>query len=390
MSDVDTASPVLFETLSCETSSCENKGSNNGKVIAIATLNEEKTLNSLSIEMVDLLSKQLLAWQDDDSIACVLLQGAGLKAFCAGGDVQKLHESSVATPGGPCEYAESFFEREYRLDYLIHEYKKPLICWGHGIVMGGGLGLLAGCSHRVVTEKTRMAMPEITIALYPDVGGSWFLNKAPGRTGLYIALTAGSMNASDCLFMNYADAFIEHEHKESVLACLQKQDWQIDTETNTKLVDYVLKVYSSKSELGKPAANIEPHFDIIQKLTDFDTLAEIVEAINSYDSDDSDDSWLQKGAAALQHGSALSACNIYQALQQAATMTLAEVFQFELMLSTNVVRHPEFAEGVRALLIDKDKQPRWLFETVNHVPASLLEQMITPPWPENPLAELSQ
>ena len=380
MSDADNTSSVLFETLPSE-----NKGGNNGKVIAIATLNEEKTLNSLSIEMVDLLYTRLLEWQDDDSIACVVLQGAGQKAFCAGGDVQKLHESAVTTPGGPCDYAESFFEREYRLDYLIHEYKKPMICWGHGIVMGGGLGLLAGCSHRVVTEKTRMAMPEITIALYPDVGGSWFLNRAPGRTGLYIALTAGSMNATDSLFMDYADSFIEHEYKDTVVECLAKQDWQADSEANAELVSYVLSVYASKSELGKPAANIEPHFEIIQQLTDFESLPEIVDAISSFETDDS---WLQKGAAALQHGSAISACNIYQALQQAAKMSLAEVFQFELMLSTNVVRHPEFAEGVRALLIDKDKQPRWLFDTVNDVPASLLEQMITPPWPENPLADL--
>lgn len=375
MSDAGETAPVLFET----------RASNNGKLIAIATLNEEKTLNALSIEMVDLLYQQLLAWQDDSAIACVLLEGAGEKAFCAGGDVQKLHESAVATPGGPCEYAETFFEREYRLDYLIHEYNKPIICWGHGIVMGGGLGLLAGCSHRVVTAKTRMAMPEITIALYPDVGGSWFLNRAPGRSGLYIALTAGSMNATDCLYMQYADAFIEHERKQAVLQCLAKKDWQDDSAKNAALVSSVLKAYASKSELEKPLPNIEPHFEIIQQLTGHDNLADIVAAIANYETDDG---WLAKGAAALKHGSPLSACNIYQALQQTENMTLAEVFQFELMLSTNVVRHPEFAEGVRALLIDKDKQPRWLFDSVADVPADLLKQMITPPWPTNPLSDL--
>jgi enoyl-CoA hydratase/carnithine racemase len=375
MSDAAQSSPVLFAT----------RASNNGKLIAIATLNEEKTLNALSIEMVDLLYQQLLAWQDDNSVACVLLQGAGEKAFCAGGDVQKLYESAVATPGGPCEYAEAFFEREYRLDYLIHQYQKPIICWGHGIVMGGGLGLLAGCSHRVVTETTRMAMPEITIALYPDVGGSWFLNRAPGNTGLYLALTAGSMNATDCLFMEYADVFIEHERKAAVMRCLVKKDWGEDRAENTALVTEALNVYASKSELGKPAPNIEAHFDIIQQLTNHDNLADIVSAISNYESKDN---WLNKGAAALKHGSPLSACNIYQALQQTKGMSLAEVFQFELMLSTNVVRHPEFAEGVRALLIDKDKQPRWLFDSVTEVPAELLKQMITPPWPANPLGDL--
>ncbi len=368
-------SPVLFETHSTA----------NGKQLAVATLNEEKTLNSLSIEMVDLLSAQLLKWQDDDQIVAVMLQAAGEKAFCAGGDVQKLHGSAVENPGGPCEYAENFFEREYALDYLIHDYKKPMICWGHGIVMGGGLGLMAGCRHRIVTERTRMAMPEITIGLFPDVGGSWFLNRAPGRTGLYLGLTAGSMNATDCLFVGYGDFFIEHGSKEEVVTQLLALDWTVNSDTDSKAIDALLSSISSQAEAAKPAGNIEPHFDIIQQLTDYDNLSDIVEAIKAYETDDK---WLNKGAKALAHGSALSACNIYQALKQAESMTLAEVFQFELMLATNIIRHPEFAEGVRALLIDKDQQPRWLFDTVNDVPASLLEQMITPPWDKNPLAHL--
>ena len=161
-------SVVLFEELTAAS----------GKVGRV-TLNIEATLNSLTLEMVDLLQAQLDAWADDDAIAAIFIEGAGEKAFCAGGDVQALHASSVGTPGGPCEYAETFFTREYRLDYTLHTYAKPIICWGHGIVMGGGLGVMAACSHRVVTERTRIAMPEVTIALFPDVGGSWFLNHMP-------------------------------------------------------------------------------------------------------------------------------------------------------------------------------------------------------------------
>ena len=370
----NTTASVLFETLA----------TGNGKQFAIATLNEEKTLNALSMEMVDLLYAQLLDWQQDDSIVAVMLQGAGQKAFCAGGDVQKLHQSAVEKPGGPCEYAESFFEREYRLDYLIHQYQKPLICWGHGIVMGGGLGLMAGCKHRVVTERTRMAMPEITIALYPDVGGSWFLNRAPGRTGLYLALTAGSMNAADSLFVGYGDYFIQHEQKADVFAQLLALNWS--GTNDAALVDGLLAELAVANQDAMPAANIEPHFDIIQQLTDYATLPEIVTAITGHQSEDK---WLSKGAAALAHGSALSACNIYQALALTKNMSLAEVFQFELMLSTNVIRHPEFAEGVRALLIDKDQQPRWLFDRVENVPAALLAEMVNSPWPENPLSDLT-
>lgn len=374
MSDSASA-PVLFET----------QKTANGKLLAFATLNEEKTLNSLSIEMVELLLTQLERWQTDSTIAAVFLQGAGQKAFCAGGDVQKLYHSAIENPGGPCIDAENFFAREYRLDYLIHQYTKPVICWGHGIVMGGGLGLMAGCSHRIVTEKTRMAMPEITIGLFPDVGGSWFLNRAPGRTGLYLALTAASMNAADCLFVDYADYFIEHSQKESCIDDLLTVQWTGNPELDSGLIKILLTARAEASADAKPAGNIEPHFDVIQSLTDFDTLPEIVDAIKGYQTEDK---WLQKGAQALAHGSALSACNIYQALRSTTDMSLADVFRFELMLATNIVRHPEFAEGVRALLIDKDQQPRWQFDSVSDVPHSLLTQMLTPPWSDNPLRDI--
>ena len=366
---------VLFET----------RETSNGKQFAIATLNVEKTLNSLSMEMVDGLYEQLIAWQSDENVVAVFLQAAGEKAFCAGGDVQKLRQSSLDNPGGPCDYAETFFEHEYRLDYTIHEYKKPIICWGHGIVMGGGLGLMVGSKHRVVTEKTRMAMPEITIALYPDVGGSYFLNHAPGRTGLYLALTAASMNAADCLYVGYADYFIEHERKADVIEQLTSLAWSGNAVTDDEAITMVLNNIASGSESALPAGNVEPHYEVIQQLTDYETLPEIVAAITGYETDDK---WLQKGAAALAHGSPLSACNIYQALSLTKTLSLADVFRFELMLSTNVVRHSEFAEGVRALLIDKDNQPKWQHASVTDVPADLLTRMVTPPWEENPLSDL--
>src|SRR5690606_38353217 len=199
--------PVLFETLS----------SGNGYRIGVVTLNVPKTLNSLTAEMVDLLLPQLRAWQTDPKIACVLLRGSGDRALCAGGDVVELRNSSLARDGK----AEAFFEREYRLDYLIHTYRKPILVWGHGVVMGGGLGLLAGASHRVVTAQTRLAMPEVTIGLFPDVGGSWFLPHVPGRTGLFLALTGASINASDTLFLGLADRFLDHAQWPQLLEKLQ-------------------------------------------------------------------------------------------------------------------------------------------------------------------------
>ena len=134
------SAPVLFEELSA-----------GQRKLGRITLSVEATLNSLTLEMVDLLQDKLDSWALDDDIAAIFIEGAGEKAFCAGGDVQALHASAVEKPGGPCDYAEAFFTREYRMNYSLHTYAKPIVCWGHGIVMGGGLGVMAGCSHRVVT-----------------------------------------------------------------------------------------------------------------------------------------------------------------------------------------------------------------------------------------------
>lgn len=364
----------------------DERASTAGKRVGIVTLNSEKTLNSLTFEMVELLNNKLQQWKNDSAIACVFIQGAGNKALCAGGDVQKLYQSAIAQPGGPCEDAEAFFELEYRMNYLLHLYPKPIICWGHGVVMGGGLGILAGCSHRVVTEKTRMAMPEVTIALFPDVGGSWFLNRMPGRVGLFLALTAAQMNGPDCIFTGIADRFIQSSQLQPVLDDLCALAWHNQEEQHAQQITALLRKFENNSAAAKPANNVADHYDIIQNLTDQNSFYQIVDAITSVQTDDQ---WLDRAAKGLAHGSPLSASNIYQALQRARHMSLAEVFQFELVLATNIVRHPEFAEGVRALLIDKDKSPRWQYASVRDVPRQLLVDMVTPPWPENPLSDIT-
>ncbi len=137
-------------------------------------------------------------WKNDHNIALVVLQGAGDKAFCAGGDIRDLYQAMKAAPDTYQPYVEDFFTKEYTLDYLIHTFDKPVLVWGNGIVMGGGLGLMAGASHRIVTASSRIAMPEMAIGLYPDVGGSWFLNRMPEGCGLFLGLTGASINFSRC------------------------------------------------------------------------------------------------------------------------------------------------------------------------------------------------
>ncbi|MEP5765306.1 MAG: enoyl-CoA hydratase/isomerase family protein [Halieaceae bacterium] len=349
------------------------------------TLNVEATLNSLTLEMVDLLQAQLDAWRDDDSIAAVFIDAVGEKAFCAGGDVLALHASAVKTPGGPCDYAETFFAREYRMNYSLHTYPKPLICWGHGIVMGGGLGVMAGCSHRVVTERTRIAMPEVTIALFPDVGGSWFLNHMPGQSGAFLALTGASINAADAIYTGIADRFIASEHKAAVLEALLLQSWSVDSKLNHASVRHVLRPFADQSIAAKPAGQVEPHMATVAALCDGDDIHEIIDNITALDTEDP---WLVKARDSLAHGSSLAARWIYQQLWVTRHASLREVFQAEIQLVTNIVRHPEFSEGVRALLIDKDRNPAWQYACSRDVPDSELQQFFTAPWDENPLADL--
>ncbi|MEH6633912.1 MAG: enoyl-CoA hydratase/isomerase family protein [Halioglobus sp.] len=366
--------PILFEELPARA----------GKLGRV-TLNVASTLNSLTLEMVDLLQAKLDSWREDEHIAAIFIDGAGEKAFCAGGDVQALHESAVATPGGPCDYAENFFAREYRMNYDLHTYSKPIICWGHGIVMGGGLGVMAGCSHRVVTEKTRIAMPEVTIALFPDVGGSWFLNHMPGKSGQFLALTGASINAADAIYTGIADRFISSERKLDVIAQLLRQQWGLDAALNHALVRHTLRPFAEQSIGQCPGGQVEPHLGSINTLCDGDDIHEIVDNIISQQTQDP---WLSRARDSLAQGSPLAALWIFRQLLETRHASLKEVFQFEIQLVTNIVRHPEFAEGVRALLIDKDRSPAWQYRASRDIPAAVLDAFFEAPWDINPLADL--
>lgn len=361
---------VLFEEL---------PASNNLKVGKIV-LNIPKTLNSLTLEMVDLLLDRLSQWELDESICCLLISGSGGKAFCAGGDVQALHASAVKTPGGPCVEAETFFEREYRMDFALHNYPKPVIVWGDGIVMGGGLGIFAGGSHRVVTETSRFAMPEVTIALFPDVGGSYFLNRTPGQSGRFLALTGASFNATDAIYLDIANKFIAREHYSAVESALIEAAPRSNVD-----VDDVLQSFVALSKLEQRIGQIDVRQTQIDELCQSENTQDVVAAFREFETDDK---WLSKAKSGLLEGSPLASLWIDGQLKRTKTSSLADVFRSELLLATNVVRHPEFAEGVRALLIDKDRQPQWQFAEVATVGAGLVERFFESPWALNPLADL--
>ncbi len=365
--------PVCFETLS----------STGGRQLAIATLSVPATLNALTLEMVERLDRQLRDWAVDPAVACVVIRGAGDRALCSGGDVVRLRESGLVGD----DYAARFFEREYRLDYLIHTYAKPVMVWGHGVVMGGGLGILCGGSQRVVTESTRMAMPEVTIGLYPDVGGTFFLNRTPGRTGLFLALTGAAINAADALYLGLADRFIEHAHYDAVIAALCAASWSGDHGHDEGLLRCVLRDFGQRSAAACPHSPVREHRDWIDQVTDGDDLAQVVAQITAYDGDDP---WLQKAARTLASGCPTTIRLIDEQLRRGRYLSLREAFQLELILSINCVQRVNFAEGVRALLVDKDRSPAFSPDHLAAVSDAWVEAHFQPPWGDapHPLADL--
>lgn len=359
----------------------------NGKKIGVATLNAEKSLNALSLPMARLLLPQLAAWQDNPDIACVWLQGAGEKAFCAGGDIVAMYHAMREQPGQLVAEVEQFFTEEYRLDHAIHSFNKPFIVWADGIVMGGGMGLMNGASHRIVTERSLLAMPEISIGLYPDVGATYFLNRMPAGCGLFLGLTGAHMNATDAQFLRLADHFIGREHKTQVLTALQQLEWGDTTALNKQKVSDLLGRLSQQDTTQPPPAQVEPLQPHLRQLTDASDISSVVEQIVN---DDKDSDWLARARKTLAAGCPLTAHIVWQQLQHGADLSLADCFRLELTLSVNCCIKGDFAEGIRALLIDKDKQPQWQYSRVAEVDGDAVDALFTSPWDaqQHPLRDL--
>lgn len=348
----------------------------NGRRIGFAQLNAEKSLNALSLDMIRLLDPQLQRWAADPAIACVVLHGAGEKAFCAGGDVRSLRQAIVEYQGAPPNPgALAFFSEEYRLDHRIHTYPKPILVWGGGIVMGGGLGLLAGASHRVVTETSRIAMPEISIGLFPDVGGSWFLRRMPGMMGLFVALTGVPLNAHDALVAGLANHFLRAADRDALFEALLAQDWQESSGGNRLLLSRLLNGYSGKAAELLPESNLRKQAAAIESLCVGNSLAGVVQRIGAYAGEDA---WIRRGAATLVAGSPTTMALVWELRRRAATLSLAEVFRLELIVALQCCAHTDFAEGVRALLIDKDQKPKWNPATIEGVTPAMVEEHFRP------------
>jgi enoyl-CoA hydratase/carnithine racemase len=386
---------VLFEEIVCD----------KGLKLGLATLNTPKTLNGLSLAMTRLLATQFEAWVQDQTLAVIILKGAGDKAFCAGGDLHTLYhemtehkEKSTSIEG----YPNTFFSEEYALDYRIHTFPKPILVWGDGIVMGGGMGLMAGASHRVVTETSRLAMPEITIGLFPDVGGTWLLNRLPGKTGLFMGLTGAQIGASDALFAGMADYHLPRQHWDALISTLKGLDWigyaagegSLSPELQSSRLGNDALLHNSLSVLASdPAPAIGPlqqHVSLIQKLCNGSDLNLIVQNILALAT--SEDPWLARAAKTLAAGSPGSARLTYELLARCKHVSLAQAYRIELIAGIACAAHGDFQEGIRALLIDKDKIPKWNPAELHTATAQWVEKFFVSPFKdgEHPLRELGR
>lgn len=373
-------SPVIFEEL---TTAC-------GRKVGVATLNSPQTLNGLSLDMCKALAARLDQWESDPGIVFAMMRGAGDKSFSAGGDLHGLYKAMQDNPSGNAwanETAREFFDVEYRLDYRIHTYPKPILCWGSGIVMGGGVGLMMGASHRVVTDTTRFAMPEITIGLFPDVGGTWMLSRLPGGVGNFLALTGAQLGAEDCLAFGLADYALGSNDWEALIARIRASNWpENPDDAPGRLRALLLDLGGDRAEQAGP---LQLNLPIIRRACDGTDFLAVCRNIAAWAQ--SDDPWLKRAAGTFLAGSPGSARLSFTLLQRARLMSLAGVFRQEYIVALQCGVQGDFQEGIRALLVDKDKQPRWNPATVQEATQDWVQRYFQPPWPAgqpHPLADL--
>ena len=346
--------------------------------LGIITLDRAQALNALSLDMIRAISSALLQWERDAAVDTVVFRSSSERAFCAGGDIRFFHR--VATGGLVAGSAqlEDFFTEEYRLNHLIHNYPKQTVAIMDGVVMGGGMGISQGCDLRIVTERTKMGMPETSIGLFPDVGGGYFLSRACGQLGEELALTGRTINAEDALLAGLADIAVWAGAVEHILPMLAAaKPGERVAELQLKLAAHPAQ--PMESLYRKEADNIALHF----------THSNMEAILHSLAADHSD--YAREALHLLSQRSPLMLCVTLEQIRRAENQSLAE----DLRMERDIVRHcfeiGEVVEGIRARVIDKDQQPRWRHARVEDVSEADVAAFFAPVWPAHahPLRELS-
>ena len=312
------------------------------------TLNRPAGLNAITLDMVRQLQQQLDAWATDTNVRAVVLRGAGEKAFCAGGDIRSLYDSFKSGD----TLHEDFFVEEYALDLTLHHYRKPVLALMDGFVLGGGMGLVQGADLRVVTEKSRLAMPEVAIGYFPDVGGSYFLSRIPGELGIYLGVSGVQIRAADALYCGLADWFVDSSQLPSLDEQLDHLEWR---DTPLKDLQGLLAKNGVQTLADAPLEKLRPAIDHFFALPDVPSIVEQLRAVTVADSHE----WATTTADLLQTRSPLAMAVTLEMLRRGRQLSLEHCFALELHLDRQWFARGDLIEGVRALLIDKDKTPRW-------------------------------
>ncbi|HEY1269999.1 MAG TPA: enoyl-CoA hydratase/isomerase family protein [Candidatus Binatia bacterium] len=349
-------------------------------VVGFVALENPRALNALDLPMLAAMGDKLLEWRGREEIACIVLHSEFERAFCAGGDVKSL-AIALQKPDG-LALAREYFTTEYFVDYLIHAYPKPILCWADGITMGGGIGVMNGASCRVVTERTALAMPEIAIGLFPDVGATYFLSRLPHRIGLFLSLTGGHWSGYDAVALGMADALAPAEQKTAVLSGLRALAWSKDGNENKEtLRSFVARVCDTdareKSALWKRR-------EVIQHVVEATMIEEIDRNLRTWSGDDP---WIARAIRGYSGGSPTSARVVFEQLQSPTTLALKDVFLREWDMAIRFCDRSDFVEGVRARLIDKDNRPRWNPPALSDVRSAEIARYFLPHDGPHPLAE---
>jgi enoyl-CoA hydratase/carnithine racemase len=298
-------------------------------------LNRPKALNALDLEMIRALTRVLTDWHDDPHVHVVVIEGAGERAFCAGGDIRALRDNQLS---GNRPAVDAFFTEEYALNRMIATYPKPYVALIDGICMGGGIGVSVHAPYRVATEHAMFAMPETAIGFFPDIGATFFLPRLPGQIGAYLGLTGARMQGSDAVHAGLATQF-------TLRAQLAALSQALAQDGAGALAEYAAPL---------PACSFAPYRGALDHCFGADTVPEIIRRLEADGSD-----WAKRTIEMLRNVSPSALCWTLKALRRGADLTLPQALDAEFALTHTTMRHPDFAEGVRAMVVDKDRQPRW-------------------------------
>ena len=327
--------------------------------VGLITLNRPKAINSLNQQMVDMLSAVLTRWEDDDAVRAVVLSGAGERGLCAGGDVVAVYHSA-RTDGVD---ARRFWRDEYLLNGQIGRFAKPFVSLMDGIVMGGGVGVSAHANARVVTDTSKIAMPEVGIGFVPDVGGAFLLARAPGALGLYAALTGAPFSGADAIAMGFADHYLPHS--------------ELDAFTAAIIADGVASALASHA-VEPPASTLVAHSDWIDECFSGDTVEDIVAALRGHDAGP-DAGSAQDAANLIASRSPIAVSVAREVVRRAAKLeTLEDILIQDYRVSSAAVYSHDLVEGIRAQIIDKDRNPKWSPATLAAVTAADIDAYFAP------------